>query len=205
MAIPVTPSLVISIIAIGISLAALWLSHLSPFNLHTTNSNPRFTLYDESEPNQGAWIPSFDMRFTFHNTGQRVGKVYDLRIVATHLESGDKSYSMSFFNAVWAVDVEGNANRQDRSWLYSSIRHDWYPILIRGNDEKSIHVVLELDPPVKLWYQGVSGNLHLSLQLRYDGSDGWEEIQSYRLTKVERAYDVESLFAIRRGDYRSVE
>lgn len=93
----------ISLVALAISAFTLWTSHLSPFGLEVTYSDPTFCLYKVKLPDakKAWWIPSFDVAVSFYNKGQRTGRIFDLRIVAD-IKRG-KISKTEIFSAMFVV------------------------------------------------------------------------------------------------------
>lgn len=193
-------AVIISIIAVVISLISLWRSHLMPFALRVTNSDPRFTLYEitpemsGNEEGKTWWIPSFDMGVTLHNIGQKAGTVEDLRIKAEM--NGEELTFRSKFLVDYGFFSE---NYQDRfAWVNEGVDRSWYPILLPGKDEKTLHLVLESER----WEQKKTGIINFKLEIKSDESEEWIEIEKYRVDVFEDLYDTSAVYSTKREEYR---
>ena len=73
-------ALLISGIALIVSIISLWANNLSPFSLQVTHDTPTLSIYEitpsisGSEDGETWWIPSFNVGFSFLNAGRRPGK-----------------------------------------------------------------------------------------------------------------------------------
>lgn len=137
----------LSILALLISGATLWATHLKPFSLRILSTSPAFQLWEipptVSGTTSGAtwWIPSFDMSLSLYNTGARPGVVSQIEAVAELRDM--TSTQVHRFPAKWVLRPEQGGRRDRIKWITAAVERDWYPLLIRGGSENHLHLVLE--------------------------------------------------------------
>jgi hypothetical protein len=169
----------ISILALIFSLTSLWKNYLAPFKLKVCHDSPTFSLYKITPKISGGrktwWIPSIDMGFTVHNLGCKSGEVTDIRLL-TKLKS--KNYEKKYtFYAKWIVNfVKFKKKETSRfEWIHDSIEREWYPLILAGNEQKSIHIVFEGGR----WDKKFIGTLSLCLQIFSSQKKKWIECNRY--------------------------
>src|SRR4051812_32597157 len=91
-------SIVISLVALCVSIFTLWRNYLSPFRLWVANDSPTFALYRVHQ----WWIPSIDVGFSFGNLGSRSGWITDIRIIGELAQKDTRTIYP--FDARWIVD-----------------------------------------------------------------------------------------------------
>ena len=204
-------AIVISIIAVSISLVSLWESHFSPFELKVTNTTPRLSIYKITPMQHGGdgkvdwiyerffgnseesekvwWIPSFDLGVNLHNVGQKSGVVENIRI-SCQFQGGDDVYP---FPAKYVVDPgKFQQHSHERfKWIYSATNHDWLPINLAGNDEKKIHIVLEGGR----WDEKKTGILDATLEVKTDATDEWITVEEYEVHVFDDLYSGSTMVA----------
>lgn len=183
---------IVSILALAVSLLSLWKSTLSPFKLKVSYDSPTFTLYKISPEMSGRkktwWVPSIDMDFTFYNLGKRGGEVTDIRLEGK-LRSKEAERRFVFY-AKWIVSFKKfQQNRDERlKWVESSIERDWYPLILTGDEQKTFHVIFE----GFRWDRKYTGNLDLSLQIFSSKKDEWMEYEKFEHSITENMYNATS-------------
>ena len=178
-------SLITSIVAVSLSGYALYQTHLSPFELEVTNEDPRFILYevtpemDGNKTNNSWWLPVFTVGTTFHNTGQQSGKIEDIRI---SVDMGGENRT-DIYEPAFIVDLnEFERHRQDRiAWMENAVVRNWYPFILRGNEEKSPHIVFQY----WRWSEKQTGIMNISFEVKSSASEGWVVINKYDLVITE--------------------
>ncbi len=138
------------------------------------------------------WIPSIDMSFTFYNTGKRSGEVADLRLAGT-LKTKD-SEKKFFFYAKWIVDFQKfQQDRGDRvALIESSIERDWYPLILSGDTQESLHIIFE----GWRWSNRFTGDLNLTLQIFSSEKNTWIDYEEYKHTITEHMYEETSTYTL---------
>lgn len=185
-------ALTISVIAIITSLISLWMNSLSPFRLRITNDSPTFSAYKITPSVSGNkegktwWIPSFDMAISFYNTGRRPGEILDIRIVA-ELKSR-RTTKKSIFYPKWIVNYSAfqqyRANRFE--WIDKAVIREWYPILLKGESETHLHLILESDR----WEYAESGTMNLELEIATSDKK-WRKYRGYSLSYRDDIFDID--------------
>ena len=179
----------VSISAFTVSLYSLWRTTLSPFQLSLSYDSPTFTLYritpEVSGGQRSWWIPSMDADFTFYNTGKRGGEVTDLRFVCTLVEGGRRR--VYIFYAKWVVDFKTFQRlRADRmGWIGSSIERTWYPLIMGGDEERSLHIVFE----GMRWDEPLTGEMRISLETYSSMESRWVEQEVFHHHLTEMMYE----------------
>lgn len=195
-------SITISILAFLVSLISLWKSSLTPFNLKVSYSSPTFTLYKITPSMSGGektwWIPSINMGFTFRNLGKCCGEVTDIRIkgslsgeipdirMVQNQEIKNHQRKCTFY-AKWIVDYpKFEPIRHSRfEWITSSVIRDWYPLILAGDEEKSLHIIFEGGR----WDEKYTGNLSLALEIFSSKEEKWIECDKYEQLITKDMYE----------------
>lgn len=187
-------ALIISGIALLVSFISLWVSSLSPFKLKVSNCSPTFSLYRIPPSISGTkdgktwWIPSFDVGMSFYNTGRLSGEILDTRIVAEF--RSHRSERKYVFYPKWIVDYAiFQRQRPERfEWIENAVIREWYPILLKGQNEVHLHLVLEGGR----WDQKESGNMSYTLEVISSREKKWIECGKYSLLISEQMFDSKS-------------
>lgn len=131
------------------------------------------------------WIPSIDMGFTFYNLGKCSGEVSDIRIIG-NLKSRNDEKKYGFY-AKWIVAYpKFEPIRQNRfEWIESSVIRDWYPLILTGDEQKSLHIIFE----GWRWDEKYTGDLSLSLQVFSSEKEKWIEYDKYSLIITKDMYE----------------
>jgi hypothetical protein len=134
---PEEVALVISAIALLVSLGSLWVTALSPFAVRVFNSTPVLTIYGVTSAHAPSadlperFIPSIDFSVTLHNTGRRPGVVKSLRLrMSIESPSGIRQ---EVFQPVWVVNYAKFHRANDRfERLDEATELEWYDVLLPG-------------------------------------------------------------------------
>ncbi len=187
-------SLIFSAVAILVSLISLWIGHFSPFRLRVTHDAPTFAVYKITPDISGGksvwWIPSIDLSFTFYNNGQRPGEVSDVRI---RMIMDDLDLKHTFY-AHWVVNYPlFNAERTDRfNWIHQAVIKEWYPMMLSGNAQESVHVVLEGGR----WDSRLHGSATLKLEIYSSEQNRWVEYAEYHHLIHEEMFNTKSTYTL---------
>ncbi len=182
--------------ALVVSLLSLWKITLAAFRLKVAYNSPTFTIYKMNPEVSGGhkfwWIPSVDMSFTFYNTGKRPGEVTDIRLVGK-LKTLDAKKTFIFY-AKWVADFQKfQQNRGDRvALIESAIKRDWYPLILSGNAQESLHILFE----GWRWDKKFTGTLSLTLQVFSSEKDVWITYEEYRHIITEHMYNETSTYTL---------
>lgn len=109
-------SLLISILALGISAYSIWVNHLRPFQILALKS--KIVSYMGS----GEKDLLFDFYLSFSNLGKRVGLIKNINLVCNNEDIEIKAKVISECK----LTSEGNYTKDK----------DWHPILLRGEETK---------------------------------------------------------------------
>jgi hypothetical protein len=189
-------SLIISGVALLISLTALWVNSLAPFKLKVYHDAPTFFIHkitpeiSGSKEGKSWWIPSFDIGISFYNVGRVPGEILDVRIVAEF--KGHMNNRKYLFYPKWIVDYSIFQNcRPDRyEWLNKAILREWYPFLLKGQAEVNLHVILE----GSRWDQKENGLMSFTLEAISSKKKKWITYGKYDLLINERMFDERSSY-----------
>ena len=182
-------SVVLSISALIVSLVSLWKTSLTPFKVKVCYSDLTFCLYKITPKMSGGkkiwWIPSIDIGFSFHNLGKSSGEVTDIRVVG-NLKSKDGERKCIFY-AKWIVDYgKFRQNRADRfEWISSAIDRKWFPLILAGDEQKSLYIIFEGGR----WDKKYTGELSLSLEVFSSEKERWVECDKYELLITDGMYE----------------
>jgi hypothetical protein len=184
-------SVILSVIALVLSAISLWKGYLSPFRLEIAQSELTFCIYKITPGQSGDksrkvwWVPSFSIGFSFHNKGQKVGKVLDVRIIGDAVLEGRKLNIG--FHPSWIVKPDSFwRDHHDRfKWLSTSVDRVWYPVILPAKGTVHLHLVLESDR----WEQKREGRLDCRLEVLSSEDELWRECGKYRVAIVDRMYE----------------
>lgn len=183
-------TLIISIVAIAVSLYTLWANLLIPFRLKVLHGPLTLTFYHVDDGVDSWWVPSIDIGFSFHNKGAISGQILDVRII---LEIDGQEY---VFYPMWIVDYpkyqEQRGNRAE--WISKATIRRWYPLLLRGKTSVDMHLVLESEA----WCQAILGNGIFKLQVAQSNRrlrSKWRDCGEYSMELIQRMYDERSYWA----------
>jgi len=188
----VSPALTIgiSLTALLISLISLWKTHLSPFNLEISHTSPTFSLYKITPKMSGDkqkrtwWIPSLNIGLSFHNIGQKMGQVINIRIVG-EIESNSTKI---IFYPIWIVNYATYQKyRTDRfKWLETSVERHWYPLILEGKGTQHLHLVLESSTRLETQ---ITGLMKFRLEVLSSSDKGkWRLCKRYSLPLTKDMY-----------------
>lgn len=159
------------------------------------------------------WIPSFDMSFTFHNLGKCCGEVTDVRIkgslsgeipdirIVQNQKLRNHQRKCTFYPK-WIIDYpKFEPIRQSRfEWIASSVIRDWYPLILAGDEEKSLHIVLESGR----WDEKYTGTLNLSLEIFSSKEEKWIEYDKYEHLVTKDMYEKEETHILSNPKLRKI-
>jgi len=186
--------IIISTLALTISILALVLNRLVPFKAKVFSTTPTFSLYkippsiSGSEKNQTWWIPSFNIGLSMYNLGKLSGEIIDVRILG-ELESVRSNQKFEFYPK-WTVNYsEFQKNNIERFvWLNEAVLSNWSPILLFGGKETSKHIILE----GPRWDNKMEGVLKFRVEYIASNSNKWKEINNYELPIVKEMFEGKS-------------
>ncbi len=187
---------IVSTIALAFSFFSLWKAVLAPFDLEVSYDSPTLSIYriapEVSRGTKVWWIPSIDIDITFYNLGRKMGKVLDLRFIGTLDSDGVKKRYV--FYAKWIVNFhELQRDRADRmGWISSSVQQEWYPLILSGENMRTVHVVLE----GLRWDRKLTGTLDLEMQIYSTKHDEWVVLERFQHQLVEPMYEETSSFIL---------
>jgi len=185
-------ALLISGFALLISIISLYINSLSPFRLKISHDSPTFTIYtitpqiSGDRENKTWWIPSFDIGISFYNSGKVSGEILDIRITAEF--KGQRSSSKHTFYPKWIVNYsEFKACKGNRmKWIDKSVIREWYPLLLKGESDTSLHLILESDR----WDQKLFGEMTFDIEVISSKNKKWIKHGSYSLPIIECMYAI---------------
>lgn len=183
-------SIVLSVLALVISMISLWSSNLSPFRLKILNDSPTFSIYEitsdtDDNKKQTWWIPSFDIGVSFYNLGILSGEIIDFRIVANF--TGEEAIRKYVFYPKWVVDYSKFHQLRPKrfEWIEQAINRDWYPLLLAGKSETHVHLILEDNR----WDEKQVGTMSISLQILSSKQKTWKTFRYYKLSFYEDIFE----------------
>ena len=187
-------ALILSGIALTVSILSLWVNNLAAFSLRVTHDAPTLSLYkitpdvSGSEDGKTWWIPSFDVGFSFLNAGRRPGQVLDIRIVADF--EGHRSKKRYVFYPKWIVDYAAFQRKRTArfEWIHDAVLRDWYALTLGGQQDAHTHLILEGGR----WDDRFQGRMICSLQVVSSEKRGWAELAEYEWLITEDMFDEKS-------------
>ncbi|MFB6441447.1 hypothetical protein ACFCVY_32520 [Streptomyces sp. NPDC056411] len=167
---------VISSLALVISLATLWQSHLAKFKTTAVAGLLTFRI-SQIESSEGSWyLPQVDCQVTISNTGARVGKVLGIRMVARYPLLPIPG-AHEIFSAHCEVDSalykKHAANRF--TWIDKASLGDAAPFVLLPRSSTSKHIVFDTrwDDPV------IQGEIEFTLEILTDRSTKWITVEKW--------------------------
>jgi hypothetical protein len=140
--------LVISIVALVLSVLTFWKNYLSPFKPEVLIGPGEFRLTQIADttcigaPNEnaGAWVIALDMPVTIANSGAKPGRIMDMRLI---LEQGDGK--REWFAPIWRIDrakfMQSELAYEDR--IEASKLGMWCPQLLLSKAIVNEHIVFQ--------------------------------------------------------------
>ena len=191
--------LLISVIALLISIISIWMTTISPFRLKISKGSPRFRLYPiKGEGKIVRWMPSFDFGLSLHNLGSRPGEIKAIRFFG---ELQDKKSKREFSaNPKWIVDyAKFNENPKRFDWVEKAVlQHNWIPIILRGQSDLSLHLILEPFGIDSSWDRPFSAKLSFHLEVLT--SKGIQKVGNYYFEVDESMFEQDDWHNIRDED-----
>src|SRR6266849_8692317 len=134
----------ISLVALGVSLAALWKSHLAPFSPRPLAGRLKLRIYPIRSENHEWFIASFDLPISVTNEGARPGVLEGLRL-RLHFPQIPIPDNCEYLRPVFEVDTadarEIGKNRFD--WIDKIVVGDWMPFTVLPKATVTKHFVFE--------------------------------------------------------------
>jgi hypothetical protein len=174
-------AIILSSLALVISVLSVWINYLKPFKLKVFNDAPTFSLYkitpniSGSETGKTWWIPSFNIGFSFNNLGKQSGILHDIRLVCTQNESQTKKEIKFYPKWIVNYSVFQKFNTERFTWIDEAVNKDWYSMILPSNSSKDIHVILEGDR----WDHKFTGRFKITLEIYTSKKNEWIKLSEY--------------------------
>ncbi|MFE3180198.1 hypothetical protein ACFXKR_04740 [Streptomyces violascens] len=170
----ITP--IIASLALFISLATLWQSHLSRFK-PVAVAGPLALRISKIESSGKTWyLPQVDCQVTITNAGARVGKVLGIRMVARYplLPIPDAHEAFMSHSEVDPVIYRKNAKHRF-SWIEEARMGDVTPFVLLARSSESKHVVFDKrwDDPV------IQDKVEFTLEILTDRAQKWLSVERW--------------------------
>jgi hypothetical protein len=169
-------SLVVSVVAVCLSLVALWKGYFAPFSPLSLAGNLGFRVYPFSDDKERWFVASFDIPIIVTNAGAKPGFVIALRLRLhfPELPFAD-NYELVFPN--WELNPEKvNLIDQNRmTWIDEVVLADFSPFVVLPKATVVKHLTFETrwDKPV------VQKRVIASLEMRSDRSATWKKVTQW--------------------------
>jgi hypothetical protein len=165
----------ISFIALGISIAALWKSHLAPFSPLAVAGRLRVRIYPIRSDDQQWFIASFDVPISVTNEGARPGVVSGLRL-RLHFPKVPIPGNCELIGPEFEIAL-ADARKIDRNrfdWIDKLVTSDWMPFTVLSKGTVTKHFVFESrwEEPV------VQEDVECTLEMLSDRSD-WQKVDTW--------------------------
>lgn len=137
-------TLVISLVAIAISLLVLWKSHLAPFSELTVAGRLRLRIYPIRSDAERWFITSLDVPISVTNEGARSGVVVGLRL-RLHFPGIPISGNCEFIGPTFEI-AAANAEKITKNrfeWIDQIVMGDWMPFTVLPKTTVTKHFVFE--------------------------------------------------------------
>ena len=138
-------TLLISLAAIVLSLAAFWKTHLSPFSAITLAGRLRLRIYPIRNENKDRWfIPSLDVPVSVTNEGARPGVIDGLRL-RLHFPKLPIPGNCEFLPPSFEVNP-ANANEISSArfdWIDKIVVGEWMPFIVLSKATVTKHFIFE--------------------------------------------------------------
>jgi hypothetical protein len=118
--------------------------------------------------------------------GRQPGEVLDVRIEAEL--KGHRSTKKYVFYPKWIVNYPAfkESKGQRYKWIENAVIRDWYPLLLKGQDSISVHLILESDR----WDHKEMGEMKFNLQVISSKKDKWIEVGRYSIEVIDYMFQV---------------
>lgn len=167
---------IISSLALIISLATLWQSHLSKFR-PVTAAGPLTLRICQIESSENSWyISQVDCRFSITNAGAQVGKVLGMRMMVRYpgLPIPDAHEYFLPHSAVDPVRFKEHANHRF-NWIKEASLGEAAPFVVLPRSSVSMHVVFDKrwDDPV------IQEEIQFILEILTDRDSQWITVERW--------------------------
>jgi hypothetical protein len=134
-------ALLISIVALFISIISIWKSYFAKFKLVTTVGNLGIRIFPLQHKKEKWYLPTIDIPISLTNEGARIGKVLGLRILIHFLDSPKKNDFQEIYPR-WEVDSKKfNSLGNDFDGLEESTQMDWMPFILLPKQTVTKHII----------------------------------------------------------------
>jgi hypothetical protein len=171
--IPIT-SAIISVIAVTLSLIALWKTHFAKSRFIPMVGNLRLRIYPIKNEDRRWYIPSFDVPVSITNEGARPGKILGIRLLIKFPDLPIPD-NKECFNPKWEVDGK-QICRERFKWINEATVADWMPFVVLPKETVTKHLVFESSS----WTEPVIQNrVTCIMEIRTDTDQTWKEIAKW--------------------------
>ncbi|MGC9611217.1 MAG: hypothetical protein ABSE68_03325 [Minisyncoccia bacterium] len=142
-------SVLISFLALFISLIALWKADLAPFKPITTTSDISFRVYRMTEGKEEWYIPSAHIALSVCNSGAKPGKVLDTRLIVQYAYNSSRvkkhKEEKYILEPRWEIDPTKFLfiAHQRFEWISKAILQDWAPFVVLQKSVETKHLIFE--------------------------------------------------------------
>ncbi|WP_031445651.1 hypothetical protein [Arenibacter algicola] len=134
-------AIIVSTIALGVSIIAIWNTHFKKFTPILTVGNCKFRIYPIKSEGEKWYLPSFNIPISFTNNGAQIGKIEDIRIKISFPELPIPNH-YEIFEPKWIVDGKKLTNNRFE-WIDNAVLEDWMPTVIVSKETKIKEIVFE--------------------------------------------------------------
>ncbi|MFX0202551.1 MAG: hypothetical protein ACFFCW_41125 [Candidatus Hodarchaeota archaeon] len=185
-------SIILAIIAVGISLGAgviafiaLWKTHLTGFSPIVITGNLRHHIYPVTKKERKWYICSFDIPISITNGGAKPGNILGLRLSLSFPEL-QLPGNRELFPPVFEIDPRDYAKlTHDRFKLKEIVIGGWMPYTVLPKQSVIKHLLFESrwDEPV------IQERILCSLELYTDRSPKWKEVAKWEISLTADKWD----------------
>ena len=166
-------SAIISVIAVVLSLIALWKTHFAKSKFIPIVGTLRLRIYPIKNERERWFIPSFDIPVSLTNEGARPGKILGLRLSIKFPDLPIPD-SREYFYPKWEVDAK-QICRERFEWINEATIGDWMPFVVLPKETVTKHLVFE-----SKWFDPVIQNeVTCAMEIYTDVDPTWKDIAKW--------------------------
>jgi len=170
--------IVLSLLAIGISLAVIWKTHLAPFSPLAAAGRLKLRIYPIRSGSTRWFIVSLDVPISVTNEGARRGVVQGLRL-RLHFPKIPIPGHCDFLGPVFEISpADAEKISRDRfKWVHEIVLGDWMPFAVLPKATVTKHFVFESrwEDPV------IQEVVDCTLEILSNGRD-WRKVDTWTLS-----------------------
>jgi hypothetical protein len=177
---------IISIVALILSIVALWQTHFAKFKIVCAVGNMQYKTYPFKHDKDIWYIPSIDIPIAVTNIGARIGKIMGLRIRVSY-QGLRTNQNFEFFSPQWEVDYKKYypISTKRFEWIDKAVVGDWMPFVVLPKQTVVKHLIFETR-----WEEPVlHENVTFDLEILTSTSRKWQKVAQWNASFTYGMFD----------------